>query len=156
MDSRLIYIVSIILVFGVAACSGPVGPFAGGALSGEPHSGPVSDWSFAADVETVQLETNPDSPHSVNTWIGVINGQAYIPTSLILGAENPQEREWVQNISANDTARLRIEGTVYNVRLQRVQADTEKEQARQMLMIKYAEEATDHSNAAWIYRVISR
>ena len=156
MRRPLLVLTIAVLAFGLSGCSGPVGPFSGGALGGEEHKGSVSDWGFAAEVETVQLETNPAEPYSVNTWIGVIQGQAYIPTSLIMGAENPQEREWVQNITANADARLRIERTIYNVRLQRVKDQGELELARNTLLTKYAESATEHSSAAWIYRVISR
>ena len=105
------------LTLTLTACSGPVGPFAGGALSGEEHVGAVTDWTFAADIETVQLETNPVDPYSVNTWIGVMHGSAYIPTSLILGADNPEEREWVRNVLADNRARVRIAGKVYAVQL---------------------------------------
>jgi hypothetical protein len=137
----------------VAACSGPVGPFAGGELSGDVHPGAVADWEFAADVETIQLETNPADPYSVNTWIGVMNGSAYIPTSLILGAENPEERQWVRNVQADNRARVRVAGKVYAVRLERVLESTELAAARSLLMSKYAEDATEQSDAAWIYRL---
>ena len=145
----------ILPLFLVAACSGPLGPFSGGALGGEEHAGQVTDWSFAADLETIELETNPTDPHSVHTWIGVVDGIAYIPTSLILGAENPAEREWVRNVTADANVRLGIEGKVYSAKLVKISNADEINTAKQVLLKKYAEETTAQTDGAWIYRVLS-
>ena len=60
----------------LAAC-GPLGPFPSGELSGELETEPVSDWSFLAAHETVQLETRPDDPYSLNIWIALLLGRQF-------------------------------------------------------------------------------
>ena len=144
---------SIVLV--VAAC-GPLGPMAGSRLRGEMREGDVSSWSFAKDVETVQLETNPSDPHSVNTWIGVVNGRAYIPTSLILGPDDPSERSWVANVISDPQIRVRIEGVIYELKAVKVEDAAEREDVRAAMMAKYEATPDSHSESAWIFRLEPR
>ena len=54
----------------LALACGPIGPIPGGALRGDPVAEPVQDWSFLDAEHTVQLETRPGDPYSVNVWIG--------------------------------------------------------------------------------------
>jgi hypothetical protein len=138
------------------ACGGPLGPMAGGKLRGDTHTGPVADWAFAKEVKTVQLETNPVSPHSVNTWIGVVNGHAYIPTSLILGPDDPTERKWVANVVADPAIRVRIEGVVFDLEAVKVEDQREREEVRSAMMTKYEAEPDPHSANAWIFRLEDR
>ena len=56
---------------------GPIVMVPGGELSGTTTPVPA-DWAFSDAVETVQLETRPDDPYSVNVW-GVSDG-AFHPT----------------------------------------------------------------------------
>lgn len=138
-------------LFGLAC--GPLGPLSGGKLGGEPHRGDLPNWDFVADVETVQLETRPDDPYSVNTWVGSYDGRLVVPTSLILGDDEPTEREWVRNVQADPRVRLRIEGVVYELKAERVEDEATLEGARAALLSKYEEEPTDHARRAWIYEL---
>jgi hypothetical protein len=137
------------------AC-GPLGPLPGGALRGPVHSGPLPSWDFVAPIETVQLETRPADPHSVNTWIGTRAGALYVPTSLILGADEPSEREWVRNVLADPRVRIRIDGTVYELTAVRVEDPTEREAVRTSLLAKYDVERDAHAERAWIFRIEAR
>ncbi|MBW2388761.1 MAG: nitroreductase family deazaflavin-dependent oxidoreductase, partial [Deltaproteobacteria bacterium] len=125
--SALVIALAIALLSTACGSFGPLGPISGGHLRGEVHAGPVTDWAFAQEIETVQLETNPESPHSVNTWIGIVEGHAYIPTSLILGPDDPREREWVANVVADPRVRVRIDGVVYELKVVRVEDASERE-----------------------------
>ena len=58
MRKTFLVLTSIILV---CACSGPMGPIAGGALEGTPTPWP-DDWAFTDEIENVLLETNPEDP----------------------------------------------------------------------------------------------
>jgi len=145
----------LLLASACVAC-GPIGPVAGGRLRGTPHEGNLPSWEFVADVETVQLETGPDDPYSVNTWIGSYEGGLYVPTSLILGADDPTEREWVRNVEADPRVRLRIDGTVYELQARRVEDEATLEAVRASLLAKYDSEADDHAERAWIYELGAR
>ena len=138
-----------------SACSDPLGPFAGGALSG-PEAETPDSWAFATDIEVIQLETRPDDPHSVNTWIGVVDDALYIPTSLIMGEEDPGQRAWVQHVQANPAVRLRMDGSIYNATAVRVTDESTIAQVKTALLAKYDEAATEHSNRAWVFRMEGR
>jgi hypothetical protein len=126
------------LVTACALACGPVGPFSGGALRGPVGDPVVSDWSFAATVETAQLETRPDDPHSVNTWFATIDDRLYVPTSMILGPKQPSQRSWVTRVEADPRVRIRLGQTVYERIARRV------------------EDPSDPERVIWIYRLDPR
>jgi hypothetical protein len=146
-------------VFALAllACGGPVGPIPGGALSGVVKP-PPPDWTFVDEVEQVQLETNPDDPHSVNTWIGTHAGSLYLPTSMIRGPLLPTEREWVRNVEHDDRIRLRIHDDLYELRAERVIDEAELTTARAALEQKYELKAADMdpNREIWLFRLTPR
>ncbi len=139
------------------ACGGPVGPLAGGRLRGETHKGPVESWDFAAPVETIQLETRPEDPHSVNVWSATVEGRLYVPSSMILGPETPTERAWVRHATDDPRVRLRIDGTIYAAEARRVEG-VEYEAALAALDRKYAQDPAgrDGSREIWIFRIHPR
>jgi len=146
------------LVTACALACGPVGPFAGGALRGPVGDPVVSDWSFAATVETAQLETRPDDPHSVNTWFATIDDRLYVPTSMILGPRQPSERSWVSRVEADPRVRIRLGKTVYERIAVRVEDPSEYAAARAALEARYeiAPEDRDPERVIWIYRLDPR
>ena len=146
-----------LVVLCTLAC-GPVGPFAGGALRGPVGDPVVSDWSFAAKVETAQLETRPDDPHSVNTWFATIDDRLYVPTSMILGPKQPSERSWVSRVEADPRVRIRLGKTVYERIARRVDDPSEYDAARSALEARYeiAPEDRDPERVIWIYRLDPR
>ena len=153
MNPRPVFLLASLLLVG--AC-GPIGPIPGGALRGPVHEGEAPDWAFVADVENVQLESRPDDPYSVNVWCGEVDGRLYVPTSLILGPDDPNERSWVRNVIESPDVRLRIDGTVYELRAVRVDDQAERERVRSALLAKYEVEADAHAEQAWIFRMEPR
>lgn len=144
-----------LLAVGVLVACGPLGPISGGRLRGSVEA-PPADWSAAHAAETVQLESHPDDPYSVNVWCGALDGRLYVPTSLILGPDDPSEREWVRNAMDDPRVRLRVDGVVYELVAVRVDDPAEIEAARAMLLAKYETEPDEHSGKAWIFRLEPR
>lgn len=140
----------------LTAC--PIGPFAGGRLSGDVHSGGVADWAFVEDVETCQLETNPDDPHSVNTWCLGWEGDLYVPTSMILGPTDPSERDWVVNVQSDPAVRVRVEGVVYELEAERVMDDEVYGAVLAALEEKYDADPADREaeREIWLFRLRER
>jgi hypothetical protein len=145
------------LAFALAGC-GPLGPLSGGSLRGPVHTQPVVDWSFVATESTCQLETNPASPHSVNTWCIGIADRLYVPSSMIRGPKTPSERDWVKNIVANPRLRIRIGGELYERVAVRVTDVGEYDAARVALEAKYALDPAerDPEREIWIFRLDPR
>jgi hypothetical protein len=94
------------------ACGSPIGVFPGGALDGPVKSAPAS-FEFARDAGTIQLESNPDDPYSVNIACAIVGDDLYI-------SAGDNKSQWVENMEANPLVRLRIEGDVYELRATRV------------------------------------
>jgi hypothetical protein len=93
-------------------CSGPFGLLPGGELAGEARPVP-SDWSFAGDYGTVQLETRPGAPYSVNIAFTIVDGRLYLNAG-------DTETQWVKNMTATPEVRLRMKGALYDLRAVRV------------------------------------
>lgn len=72
-----VVVVAITLLIGTAVViapfqDGPTAMIPGGALeAGELISAPVVDWSFATEVETVEMQLIADDNRSRTTWISV-------------------------------------------------------------------------------------
>ena len=149
---------SSLLVIAVLFLGCPLGPFSGGRLSGTEHSTPVADWSFVNDVESCQLETNPEDPHSINCWCYGSGSSVYVPSSMILGPTQPTEREWVRNVEANPAVRLRVGKQVYDLRAVRVSDDAEYAEVLRALEEKYeaAPEDREAGREIWLYRMEAR
>lgn len=102
MRKTFLVLTSIILV---CACSGPMGPIAGGALEGTPTPWP-DDWAFTDEIENVLLETNPEDPYSVTVWMVVVDNQPYV-------AAASTDSQWARNMRADPRVRLSVEGRLY-------------------------------------------
>ena len=136
-------------VLALAGCHGPTFLLPGGELEGEHRSAP-SDWSFAGDYGTAQLETRPEKPYSVNLVFTVMGGRLYV------NAGGTQTR-WVQNMIENPLVRLRVDGMLYDLRAQRVSAADE--------ILAFGEAWTSQSrfrrdpaklDEIWLYRLVPR
>jgi hypothetical protein len=132
----------------LVACEGPTAVFAGGALTGPVESAPAS-FAFARDAGTVQLETRPEDPYSVNIACAVVGDALYV-------SAGDNKSQWVENMEADPRVRMRISGQIYPLRAERVTDDAE--------MRAFAEEWTKNSWArdpmtldeAWVYRLQAR
>jgi hypothetical protein len=99
---------------GIAAlgCNGPTGLLPGGGLEGEARPAP-SDWSFAGDYGTAQIETRPQDPYSVNLVFTILDGGLYVNAG-------DTETQWVKNMTEDPRVRLRVDGVLYELRAERV------------------------------------
>ena len=140
---------SLLLVLAASGCNGPLGLLPGGKLEGDTEPAP-SDWAFAGDYGTLQLETRPEDPYSVNIAFTAMDGRLYI------NAGNTETR-WVKNIESNPLVRLRMDGALYDLLAERV-TDAEEISA-------FAEAWTGQSmfrrdptglDEVWIYRLVAR
>jgi hypothetical protein len=150
--------VLVVAVLAAGLGCGPIGPFSGGRLSGDPGSSDITDWSQWSAEETIQLETNPSDPHSVTTWFAAIGPAFYVPTSMILGPDKPSEREWVANVEKDPRVRIRVAGLVYERTAVKLGAGAEYDAALAALDEKYDESPSDRDpeREIWIYRMEPR
>jgi len=108
-----------VALFGVGAYArwhdGPIGPFPGGPLvAGEPVAIPVTDWSFAAPLQTLELEVAPDKPRSVTTWFLIVDGVLYVPSG------DGASKTWTNQVMQDGRVRVRLDRKLYELQATRV------------------------------------
>ncbi len=141
----------LLAVFGILlmACE-PMGPLAGHALSGT-TTPPPADWTSLGDVETVQLQTRPADPYSINIWGAAVGADYYIASGR--GANT----SWVGHIAADPDVVLRIGDALYDLRAVRVIDAEERARAGSAYAAKYDLQAQDADpDAAWLFRLDRR
>ncbi len=79
------------LVVWLLGC-GPVLMLPGGELEGEVTSAP-KDWSFSDETSTIQLETRPEDPYSVNIWAVSLGPALYVHAGA-------NQSTWVEHMEA--------------------------------------------------------
>ncbi|HKC51835.1 MAG TPA: nitroreductase/quinone reductase family protein [Myxococcota bacterium] len=90
----------------LAACGGPIGWIHDGRLDGQVVSAPVDDWSFTRDVQTVQLETSPNDPYSVNVWCVAKGANLWVTAGS-------HTSTWAKNLLADPRLRVRVGDKLY-------------------------------------------
>ena len=114
-SSRLFPLVPCLLggaVLVLAACAEPLLTIPGGELAGEVVAVPA-DWAFTDDISTVQIETNPADPYSVNIWAVGVGPHLY----LHAGASRTT---WVEHLEADPRLRVRVDQSLYELASTRV------------------------------------
>jgi hypothetical protein len=114
--------------------------------------GPVADWSFIDDFETIAVETRPDDPYSVTTWCFTHGGYLYVPS------REPREKKWVAYIAEDDRVRLKIGEQIYERRAVRVTDEAVIEAIVPTVIEKYELELPpeDERPEVWFFRMDPR
>ena len=102
----------------VAGCGEPLYTIPGGELAGPEGEAPLQ-WHQVPD--TIQLETRPGDPYSINIWGVAAGDDLYVATG-------PEGANWTPHIEADPSVRVRLDAEVYPLRAALV--DDAEEQAR--------------------------
>jgi ubiquinone/menaquinone biosynthesis C-methylase UbiE len=120
---RLVRVIIIVVVVGVVGSLAALlggrfsdGPLEvipgvpGGPLLGEVERGPEPDWSFARDVDPIELQISSSPPRSIFTGVVVHEDALYVPVTLA-----PLKR-WPDVVRSDPRVRVRIEGRLFERR----------------------------------------
>jgi hypothetical protein len=110
MISRL---ATLFFAIGLVGCSGPFFLLPGGALEGPVVATPA-DWAFSDEISTIQVETNPEDPYSINIWAVAMDEFLY----LHAGANRTA---WVENLEVDPLVRVSIDGSIFELAAGRVE-----------------------------------
>ncbi len=132
------FVLALIAILAVGGC-GPLVMIPGGALSGTVEPVP-DDWSFTDEVDTVQLETRPDDPYSVNIW-GVGIGERFYVAAGDAGSA------WAGHLQADPRVRLRVGESIYELTAVPVRDEPEREAFLAGVKQKYDFEPDDEQRA---------
>ncbi|MBI3941029.1 MAG: hypothetical protein HY315_09355 [Acidobacteria bacterium] len=126
-------------------------------LAGERVAEPVTDWSFADQVETIAVETRTPYfvPHSVVIYCATYNGQLYLFSNYARGVEFPS-RFWNKNIVRDPRVRLKIGKQLFDLTLSRVADAAEEEAVLQRIKNKYAQFKLPPGGRVVVFRALPR
>lgn len=135
----------------LSGCGEPLFVLPGGALSGTVMPAPTN-WNFSNAFETVQLETRPDDPYSVNVW-----GMGSQRTFFVASGDG-MESAWAQHIAADPNVRLRLGDEVYELRAVRADGKLDRRRFRAMGEHKYDDfdSAFEDLDAVVVFRLERR
>lgn len=85
---------------------GPLGPFPGGPMDGEVVKDAAVDWSFAADRQTIALQTS-NPPRSRTVWLVVHDGALYVPSGFVAA------KQWPHRLADDPVVLLRVDERLY-------------------------------------------
>jgi hypothetical protein len=139
---------TLVLACVIVGC-GPIAILPGGKLSGAPEP-PPTNWGFSDPIDTVQLETRPDDPYSVNIWGVGIGEHFYV-------AAGDASSTWVQGIAENPDVRLKIGDSLFELRAVRTDSEAEIDAFLIALKKKYDfDPEPDQRSEATVFRLEAR
>jgi hypothetical protein len=129
---------------------GPIGPFTGGVFrSGE--STPVpSDWSFATEDRTLELELPPEANRAITTWFVIVAGKLYVPCGVAA------RKRWPHAVLADGRVRVRLRGKVYELLAKRVDDPEILSRAAAAVAEKYDVGGDGFGSRDWIFALSAR
>ena len=142
-------LLALALLTPIAGCGRPFLLLPGGALEGEKQAAP-SEWSFTDVVDTVQLETQPTDPYSVNIWATAAGEFIYVHAGA-------NRSTWVEHIEADPNVRLRVGHSIYELAALRVAAQEEFDRFSDAYEKKYGRRPRNENSAeAYLFRLAPR
>lgn len=142
-------LLALVWIAPIAGCGRPFVLLPGGALEGPTVSAPES-WSFTDAVKTVQLETRPADPYSVNIWVIAVGGSLYVHAGANRSA-------WVENLEADPNTRLRVNDSIYELAAARVDDQAEFDRFSDAYERKYGRRPRNGNVAeAYLFRLRPR
>ena len=140
---------ALFLTGSTAGCSGPTILLPGGALAGTTTAAPA-DWSFTDAVSTIQLETRPADPYSVNIWVIALGPNLYVHAGA-------NRAEWVEHMEADPNVRLRVGDAIYELSATRVTEQAELDRFADAYEKKYDRRPRNENVAeVYLYRLSAR
>jgi hypothetical protein len=148
MTAKPVLLLALVIAW-TAGCGNPLLLLPGRALEGTPTAVPES-WSFTDAVETVQLETRPASPYSVNIWVIALDESLYVHAGA-------SRSTWVEHIEADPNVRLRVDDSIYELSAWRVDDQSEFDRFSDAYEKKYGRRPRNESvGETYLFRLAAR
>ena len=149
MPKKPLLLLVVLSIVSAAGCGRPFILLPGGALEGTAAAVPES-WSFTDGIETVQLETRPAEPYSVNIWATAAGEFVYVHAGANRSA-------WVEHIEADPNVRLRVNESIYELSATRVTDQAEFDRFSDAYEKKYGRRPRNENVAeAYLFRLTTR
>jgi hypothetical protein len=149
MASKPLLLLLFVAIAATAGCRKPFVLLPGGALEGTTAAVPES-WAFTDEVTTVQLETRPAEPYSVNIWATAVGESLYVHAGTNRSA-------WVEHIEADPKVRLRVGDSIYELAAARVVEQAEFDRFSDAYEKKYGRRPrNENAGEAYLFRLAAR
>ena len=131
------------------------GPFKTGALSNAPN-----DWSFLKDRATIEFQTM-EPAQSRTVWLATFDQRLFVVSGYMTTNYGAIWKQWPYYLEADDSVVLRIDGKLYEQRLQRIMSGLEVIPVLNEFSRKYGDgEAASADSVAsgytWMYEIMDR
>ena len=149
-----------LFVFSARFQDGPLEIIAGGPFtSGSPATAP-SDWSFLKDRATIEFQTLEPARSRV-VWLAVNDGKLFIVSGYMTSNYGAIWKQWPHYLDDDDRIILRIDGNLYEQRLQRIMDGPDVMPVLKEFNRKYGAGeptsiATITDGETWMYQVVPR
>jgi len=101
-------------------------------------------------VDTVQLETKPADPYSVNIWVIALDPNLYVHAGA-------NRATWVEHMEAEPKVRLRVDESTYEVAASRVEGQDEFDRFSEAYEKKYGRRPRNENvKEAYLFRLQGR
>lgn len=149
MITKTHFLAAVFAALLLTACSRPFVLIPGGALVGQSAPAPQS-WSFTDAIDTIQLETNPADPYSVNIWVVGMGNALYVHAGA-------NRATWIANMDADPNVRLQAGDTIYELAASRVTSQEEFDRYSAPYEEKYGNPPRNLNVVeAYLYRLVAR
>ena len=131
------------------------GPFKTGTLSRAPD-----DWSFLRELSTIEFQTM-DPAQSRTVWLATFDQRLFIMSGYMTTNYGAIWKQWPHYLEADDRVLLRIDGKLYEQRLQRIMSGPEVVPVLNEFSRKYGDGEAASADAVasgytWMYEVVDR
>ncbi len=149
MVNKFVLLLAVISIASLSGCNGPFVTFPGGALEGSMVAAPES-WAFTDEVDTIQLETRPSDPYSVNIWVIALGEALYVHAGA-------NRATWIEAMEADPKVRLGVNGSIYELAASRVDAQEEFDRFSDAYEKKYGRRPRNGNvTEAYLFRLHAR
>jgi len=149
MVARPFLLLALLLALPTTGCGSPFLLLPGGALEGT-TAGIPDGWAFTEAVKTVQLETLPGDPYSVNIWATAAGEHLYVHAGA-------NRSTWVENIESDPDVRLRVDDSIYELAAARVGGQEEFDRFSDAYERKYGRRPRNENvTEAYLFRLGAR
>ncbi len=149
-----------VFLFGMRFHDGPLeiiagGPFRAGELAPTPP-----DWNFLAQRDTIEFQTLRPA-RSRTVWLAVHEGRLFVVSGYMTTGYGAVWKQWPHYLEQDDRVILRIDGRLYEQRLQRITSGPVIQPVLNELSRKYgdglgADPAQVIDGHTWMFEVLPR
>lgn len=146
------------LFFAIRYHDGPMEIISGGPFtSGQVVPG-ETDWSFIKDHQTIEMQTMVP-PRSRTMWTVVIDDRLFVISSYMNTVVGKLWKKWPHTIEEDNRADIRIDGKIYQMKLNRIMEGDVVEPVLARFTEKYGIQFEDDvlaTGSSWLFELTPR